>query len=171
MGIRLKEALFIGLGTLLSVGLNGCGEGPQKLFLKEISGKSARYESMRQTEKVILGSKREEEKIVLLNYLFDRDAKSEKFIISIYPDDEKLIEGITLEGSAARSLKRIDKSLAKRYTAGIVPPWFVSYEAIFPKKNLKKFRLMIPDGRDEKSIFFYKERRYIVDKKSMGKIF
>jgi len=58
MGIRLKEALFIGLGALLSVGLNGCGEGPQKLFLKEISGKSARYESMRQTEKVILGSKR-----------------------------------------------------------------------------------------------------------------
>jgi hypothetical protein len=171
MRVELKGLLFIALGISLSIGIDGCAQDSQRLFLKEISKKSARYESMRQTEKVILGSDKEKEKIVLLNYLFDKDAKSEKFIISIYPDDEKLIGGITLEGSAAKSLERIDKSSAKRYTAGIVPPWFVSYEAIFPKKNLKKFRLMIPDGRDEKSIFFYKERRYIVDKKRIGKIF
>jgi len=164
---------FISALFLLLI-VSGCASKAEKEFLNEIIDNSSRYSQLRQTEKIIWGNKGNEQ-IILLTYLHNKSSKSnEKFIISVYTDDDNNtnpIKKITEEGHMPICMNKIPRSSLPQGLKKIIPLWFNNYIVEFPHTKLKKFRIIItPINGKEKSIYFYKDMRYIVDKKKNNKI-
>jgi len=156
--------------------ISGCASKAEKKFLNEITYNSSRYSQLRQTEKIIFGSNNNEQ-IVLLTYLRNNNSNNksnEKFIISVYTDDDNNtnpIKKITEEGHMPICMSKIPRSSLPKGLKRIIPLWFDNYIVEFPYTKLKKFRIIItPVNGKEKSIYFYKDMRYIVDKKKNNKI-
>ena len=157
---------------LLIILLSGCASKTEKEFWDDISKSSCRYEQLRQTEKIIIGDKKSEQ-IILLTYLYDKNSKAnEHFIISVYGNgSQNSIKKITEEGNSPISMKHISRSLLPKGLKQIIPVWFSNYAIEFPHTKLKKFRIIItPTKGKEKSIYFYKDMRYIIDSKKINKI-
>ena len=164
--------ISMGLVLFLFLLLNGCASKAEKEFWNDISNNSSRYEQLRQTEKITIGDKKSEQ-IILLTYLYDKNSKAnEHFIISVYGNDsQNSIKKITEEGNSPISMKHISRSLLPKGLKQIVPVWFSNYAIEFPHTKLKKFRIIItPTKGEEKSIYFYKDMRYIIDSKKINKI-
>jgi len=149
--------------------LNGCASKSEKKFWHSISKNSDRYKELRETEKIIIGTKKSEQ-IILLTYLSNKSNKyNEYFIISIYRDNKQSpIKRITQEGYDPISIRHISRSSLSPSLKKVIPVWFDNYIIKFPYTELKKFRIIITTiYREEKIIYFYKDMKYIVDKKSL----
>ena len=157
--------------------LSGCAVKDEQKFYKEITKNSDRYETLRDTEKLILGTSKADESIVLISYLHNNNSdkkknRKERFIVSVYSaDDKNPLKDITLEGHKALLMQKIDRSKLSDNLKTVIPKWFDNYYIEFAHTDLKKFRIIINTAKNgEKSIYFYKDRRYIVDKKKMAKL-
>ena len=159
------------VGIVVTVGITGCATKGEKEFYHQISKESSRYESLRSTEKLILGSSKEDETILLISYMGSID-NSERFIVSIQQSGEETpIKSITLEGHKPLSKERVSRSRLPKSIQDIVPKWFDSYIYTFAPVKMKRFRVIVEtQNGKEKSVYFYKDRRYIVDKKKMAKL-
>ena len=166
----MKYKEFI-VGIIIVAGISGCATKEEKEFYHQISKNSKRYESLRNTEKLILGSSKEDETIVLISYL-GNNKKEEKFVISIQQSSkDSPIKSITLEGHKPLSKKKISRSKLPKSLQDIIPKWFDSYLYTFTPVEIKRFRIIIQTQKGiEKSIYFYKNRRYIIDKKNRAKL-
>ncbi len=172
----MKLAELIVMVAIL-FGFSGCAGKGEAEYYKEISKNSSRYETLRNTEKLLLGKGKNDESIVLISYL-DGDNSGEKidgnerFIVSVYGgDDKKPLKGITLEGHKPILMKKISRNRLSDNLKTVIPKWFDNYYVEFAHTDLKKFRIIISTPKNgEKSIYFYKDRHYIVDKKKMSKL-
>ena len=172
--------------SLLS--LSGCVSKSEREFLKKISQDSNRYETLRQTKKIILGTNKEDEAIVLITYCYNNECidnkSNESFIISIQKSqnqdetednnktkNENIIKSITLEGHKPILKKELSYNDLAKSIKSIIPKWFDNYLVVFPHTKLKKFRLIITTQKNgTKKIYFYKVRRYRIDKPKSIKI-
>lgn len=157
---------------LALAGISGCVGKSEKKFYKEITKNSNRYETLRNTEKLLLGKSKDDEYILLITYLDSDNSdkkrdKKERFIISVYgADDENPIKNITLEGHKPLLVKQIERDKLSDNLKTVIPKWFDNYYIEFSHTDLNKFRIILnTEEYGEKSIYFYKERHYIVDKK------
>jgi len=161
--------LDIKVVLLLIFLLDGCASKSEKNFWNDISNNSSRYEELRQTEKIIIGNK-ESEQIILLTYLHNKsDKDGEYFIISVYKgrdNTQNPIKRVTEEGHNPIYIRQISRSSLPSGLKEIIPIWFDNYIIKFPYTKLKKFRVIItPIEGEEISIYFYKDMRYMIDKK------
>ena len=159
------------VSLFIIAGITGCATKGEKEFYHQISKESSRYESLRDTEKLILGSSKEDETIVLISYLGSID-NSERFIVSIQQSGEETpIKSITLEGHKPLSKERVSRSRLPKSIQDIIPKWFDSYIYTFAPIDIKRFRIIVETKKGvDKSIYFYKDRRYRVDNKSRVKL-
>ena len=162
------------LTALILFSLVGCATKEEKRFYKDITKNSSRYESLRDTQKIILGDTKESESIILISYLRSSSNscdKKERFIVSISSDDDNLIKSITLEGHKPISKIKISRDKLPKTIKQMVPKWFDSYLYTFMPTKLKRFRLIVDTLKyGQKSIYFYKDRRYIIEKRSSFKL-
>jgi len=156
-----RMALIVVSGLIVA----GCG-GSEERQLLEMVGKNHRvYETLAKTEKLVYSQGREDEKILYISYL-GTVGDREKFIISLYPDIDSLPSSITLEGTSPQSVKRLAKSDIPQPLRRSVPSWFSTYSVEFPLVTIDKFRIIVPPlESEERAVYFYKDMRYVVDKK------
>ncbi len=152
--------------------LNGCSDkGVQKSF-KLLKSNNTRYSTLKNSEKVVFAQGSEDEVVVLLNYLPNKNDKSnsnrqkyERFVISLYPENSDILKSLKISSKKPVYTQKVSHSSLPSAVREFVPKWFNSYMVKFPKIDKKKFTLTLSMPKyGSRKVVFYKITRYRIDK-------
>ena len=173
----MKKMKILGLGVLpvAMVLLGGCADKTDGALLDTIKKNSAKYNSLKQSEKVIFGAGTESEGIFFITYDSAHCAgrndtrNSEIFYVSLSPVDSVRLDRLRMQGDIKPlSIRRISRSSLPATIRAPLPSWFTSYRVEFPYVNLKKFSIdAVGSNGEKKRFYFYKVPKYIVEKPEM----
>ncbi len=156
-----KEILWV--IALIIVG-GGCSTKDKALF-DHISYKKDKFSNLRSGEKLIFHKGKDNEFILVVNYLQDKKSPFEKFILSSNVEIDNNAT-ITLNGKKPKSVKEIDYKTLSPSLKIMVPQWSNIYQILFDKQKSQIITFSISLDGERKSAKFYKKPRYLFHKPS-----
>ncbi len=153
---------------VLTVFFVGCSNKDKALF-NSISYKESKFINLRNGEKIVFNKGKDDEFIVVVNYIPNKKAKLEEFIISTEVEDFDSNATVTLNGKEPISKESLKYSSLSPSLKVMVPKWANIYKLSFKEVKSKKFSLSIEFDGAKKSLTFYKKPRYLLQKPSFKK--
>jgi hypothetical protein len=146
----------------------GCSSKDQTLF-DNISYKKEKFANLRDGEKLIFHRGKDDEFILVVNYILDEKDALEKFVIS---SNVKLESNttITLNGKKPKQIKEIKYKTLSPSLKVMVPQWSNIYLVTFDElKKSKILTFFIELDGEKKKVKFYKKPKYLFRKPSFKK--
>ena len=163
-----RNVLAACIWIVLGVGLmQGCSSKDKELYSK-IHERSERFSSLQQSEKVIFHQGEDNETIVLITYLSGTDTENESFIIAGTPADKINTDALKksqVSGKNPLKIEKIKRTDTPEYMRHNIPKWFTVYRVDYPKTAAKKLSLTLAIDGESRTTYFYKEPKYLINKK------
>ena len=162
-----ESILSMVIGALLFVLLmQGCSQKDEALFQK-VEKNAPLLNTLQHTQKAIFHQGDENETVLLVTHLPDKERKSELFIVAGTPDTKvtpEFLKTITIGGKKILSVKKISRNSLPAPIRKHTPSWFVTYRLEAPPLAAKKFPMSITLDGESRTLYFYKGPKYLIDR-------